>query len=64
MDDDVTAYVEAIRPEHRPLFDRVHRLIVDAYPEVDVVTIALRPAEADGIADDEILALVRSVVER
>ncbi|MBY8880880.1 iron chaperone [Actinacidiphila acidipaludis] len=37
MDADVQAYIEAIAPEHRPLFDRVHRLITRAYPEADLV---------------------------
>ncbi len=31
------AYVERIGPEHRPLFDRLHRLILDAHPEATVV---------------------------
>jgi hypothetical protein len=25
MDEDVRAYIEGIAPEHRPLFDRLHR---------------------------------------
>ena len=37
MDDAVRAYIEAIAPEHRPLFDRLHRLILDAHPEAAVV---------------------------
>lgn len=31
------AYLDGIDPGHRPLFDRMHRLILTAYPEADVV---------------------------
>ena len=31
------AYIEAITPEHRPLFDRLHRLILEARPDATVV---------------------------
>lgn len=37
MDDTVQAYIDRIGPEQRPLFDRIHRLILDAYPAVDIV---------------------------
>ncbi|MEU1476940.1 DUF1801 domain-containing protein [Streptomyces sp. NPDC005760] len=37
MDADAQTYIDAIDPEHRPLFDRVHRLILGEYPEADVV---------------------------
>ena len=30
------AYVDAIAPEHRPLFDRVHRIIVEAHPDAAI----------------------------
>lgn len=33
MDADVQDYIDSIAAEHRPLFDRVHRLIMEAYPE-------------------------------
>jgi uncharacterized protein YdhG (YjbR/CyaY superfamily) len=36
MDDAVRDYIEAIVPEHRPLFDRVHRLILEEYPDAAV----------------------------
>jgi uncharacterized protein YdhG (YjbR/CyaY superfamily) len=36
MDPTVQQYVEAIRPEHRPLFDRVHALVLRAFPDADV----------------------------
>lgn len=37
MDDAVRDYIAAITPEHRPLFDRIHRLILEAYPEAETV---------------------------
>lgn len=112
MDEAVRDYIDAIAPDRRPLFDRVHRLIVDAYPNADVVlsyqiptykvadrrlyvgvwkhgvsfygweegrdggftarhpelttgrgTIRLGPADAVGIADDELLGLVRAALD-
>jgi uncharacterized protein YdhG (YjbR/CyaY superfamily) len=36
MDDAVRAYVDAISPEHRPLFDRIHRLVMEAHPDATV----------------------------
>lgn len=32
MDEAVRAYIEGIGPEHRPLFDRLHRLVLEAQP--------------------------------
>ena len=37
MDDQVRAYIEGIAPEHRPLFDRLHGLILAEHPDADVV---------------------------
>ena len=37
MDDAVRAYIDAIAPQHRPLFDRLHRLVLEAHPEAAVV---------------------------
>jgi len=37
MDDAVRDYIDAIAPEHRPLFDRLHRLVLEAYPDATVV---------------------------
>jgi uncharacterized protein YdhG (YjbR/CyaY superfamily) len=37
MDNAVRVYIDAIAPEHRPLFDRLHRLILEAHPEAAVV---------------------------
>jgi uncharacterized protein YdhG (YjbR/CyaY superfamily) len=36
MGEGFEGYVETIAPEHRPLFDRVHRLVLDACPEAEV----------------------------
>lgn len=36
MDDGVREYIEAIAPEHRPLFDRIHGLILDVHPEAAI----------------------------
>jgi len=33
----VRGYIDRIAPEHRPLFDRLHRLILAAYPDAAVV---------------------------
>jgi hypothetical protein len=33
----VQDYIDAITPEHRPLFDRLHRLILEAQPGAAVV---------------------------
>jgi uncharacterized protein YdhG (YjbR/CyaY superfamily) len=37
MDDAVRDYIEAIHPRHRPLFDRLHRLVLEAHPDAAVV---------------------------
>jgi uncharacterized protein YdhG (YjbR/CyaY superfamily) len=37
MDDAVRDYIYAIPPEHRPLFDRLHRLVLEVHPEAAVV---------------------------
>ncbi len=37
MKDDVAAYVDAIDADHRPLFDRVHRLVMKVQPDAQVV---------------------------
>jgi uncharacterized protein YdhG (YjbR/CyaY superfamily) len=37
MDDDVREYIEAVAPEQRPLFDRLHRLILEVHPDAAVV---------------------------
>jgi uncharacterized protein YdhG (YjbR/CyaY superfamily) len=37
MDDAVRDYIDAIAPEHRPLFDRVHGLVLEVRPDAAVV---------------------------
>jgi uncharacterized protein YdhG (YjbR/CyaY superfamily) len=36
MDDAVREYVEAIRPEHRDLFDRIFNLVVADHPDAEI----------------------------
>jgi hypothetical protein len=36
LDEAIVEYIEAIPAEHRPLFERVHRLILDACPTAAV----------------------------
>ena len=44
MDDAVRSYIDAIPAGHRPLFDRLHRLILAAYPDAAVVLSYKMPA--------------------
>ena len=37
MDEAVRSYIDAIDSAHRPLFDRIHRLILAAHPDAAVV---------------------------
>ena len=37
LGDAVRSYIDAIVPEHRPLFDRLHGLILEAHPEATIV---------------------------
>ena len=37
MDEAVQRYIDGIAPEHRPLFDRLHRLILSVHPDATVV---------------------------
>lgn len=37
MDDAVKDYIDAIDPEQRPLFDRLHQLVLKTRPDVEVV---------------------------
>ena len=37
MDEAVRSYIDGIDPAHRPLFDRIHGLILTAHPESAVV---------------------------
>ncbi len=48
MQQDVAAYVEAIDAERRPLFDRVHGLILEVQPDVEVVLSYRMPTYVSG----------------
>jgi hypothetical protein len=37
MNEAVRSYIDGIDPAYRPLFDRVHRLILTLHPDADVV---------------------------
>ena len=37
MDDEVRAYIDGVAAEHRPLFDRLHRLIIEVRPDTELV---------------------------
>lgn len=37
MDEQVRAYIDAIPPPHRPLFDRLHELVLSTCPEAELV---------------------------
>ena len=37
MDDAVRGYRDGIADEHQPVFDRLHRLIIGAFPDAEVV---------------------------
>ena len=37
MDDGVRSYIGAMAPEQRPLFDRLHRLVLRLHPEATLV---------------------------
>ncbi len=36
MEADVRGYVDALSPAQRPLFDRLHRIVMSAHPEAEV----------------------------
>jgi uncharacterized protein YdhG (YjbR/CyaY superfamily) len=36
MDAGVQAYIDALDPERRPLFERLHALVLEAHPEAEV----------------------------
>jgi uncharacterized protein YdhG (YjbR/CyaY superfamily) len=45
---DVQAYIDGIPPQHRPLFDRLHGLIVSARPDAEVSLSYKMPAYTAG----------------
>jgi uncharacterized protein YdhG (YjbR/CyaY superfamily) len=44
LDAEVQAYIQAIPDERRPLFDRVHRLVLAAHPDAEVALAYDMPA--------------------
>jgi uncharacterized protein YdhG (YjbR/CyaY superfamily) len=44
----VQAYIDGIPAEHRPLFDRLHRLITEAHPDAEVTLSYKMPAYKTG----------------
>ena len=48
MDDAVGAYVDAIEADRRPLFDRVHRLVLEVAPDVELVLSYAMPTFVSG----------------
>jgi uncharacterized protein YdhG (YjbR/CyaY superfamily) len=43
-DDAVRDYIDAIAPDHRPLFDRLHRLVLELHPEATLLMLYKMPA--------------------
>jgi len=37
VNDAVREYIDTINPEHRPMFDRIHQLVLEVHPDADVV---------------------------
>ena len=37
MNDAVREYIDAINPDYRPMFDRIHQLVLQVHPDADVV---------------------------
>ena len=48
MTEEAAAYIDAIDADRRPLFDRVHRLIMDARPDAQVVLSYKMPTYISG----------------
>ncbi len=44
MDEGVAAYIEALPPQQRPLFDRLHAVVLDEHPEAEVALAYGMPA--------------------
>jgi hypothetical protein len=44
MDKGVAEYIGALSPQQRPLFDRLHAIVLDEHPEADVVLAYGMPA--------------------
>lgn len=48
MDDAVQTYIDHIAPQHRPLFDRLHRLILAVHPDATLTLSYTMPTYAVG----------------
>jgi len=44
LDEGVRAYIDAIGPEQRPLFDRLHRIVLAVHPDAEVALAYGMPA--------------------
>ena len=44
MDEGVAEYIEALPPQQRPLFDRLHAIVLDEHPEAEVALAYGMPA--------------------
>ena len=44
MDEGVAEYIEALSPQQRPLFDRLHAIVLDGHPEAEVALAYGMPA--------------------
>ena len=44
MKGDFAGYVDAIEPEYRPLFDRLHGLVLEEHPEAQLLMLYKMPA--------------------
>ena len=50
MDEGVAAYIEALPPQQRPLFDRLHAIVLDEHPDAEVALAYGMPAYRVGTA--------------
>lgn len=48
MTDDVVAYIDAMEAKQRPLFDRVHRLVMEVQPDAQIVLSYKMPTYVSG----------------
>lgn len=62
IDPAVHSYLDDVAPTHRPLFDRVHALVLGLRPDAKLAndrgTIRLPLGRADDISDDELRGLI------
>ena len=60
MDDAVRDYIAAIPPTHRPLFDRLHRLVPEDHPDATIVLSYKMPTF--GVGDRRLYVGVRAAL--